>query len=58
MVMAVSAITKKQSSEMAKRKYMGHKKDIKVHGLRAANSIGRGNSTGYDRKEPTFCSYA
>jgi hypothetical protein len=43
---------------MAKRKYMGHKKDIKVHGLRAAYSIGRGDSAGYYREGPTFCSYA
>jgi hypothetical protein len=47
----------KQRSEMAKWVYMGHKKDIKVHGLRAANSIGRG-SAGYYREGSTFCSYA
>jgi hypothetical protein len=49
MVMAVSARTKKQRSEMAKRIYMRHKEDIKVHGLRAANSIDPGDSAGYYR---------
>jgi hypothetical protein len=35
---------------------MGHKKDIKVHGLRAAYSVGRGDSAGYYRERLTFCS--
>jgi hypothetical protein len=33
MVKALSESTKKQRTEMAKRIYMRHKKDIKVHGF-------------------------
>jgi hypothetical protein len=38
MMMALSARTKKQRTEMAKRIYMRHRKDIKVRGLRAGYS--------------------
>jgi hypothetical protein len=44
MVRARSASTKKQRTEMAKRIYMHHKKDIKVHGfvqlIRSVSVIG------------------
>jgi len=53
MVMAVSARTKKQGNEMAKRKYIGHKKDIKVRGfvqlIRSAEAT-RLDITGRDRR--------